>query len=135
MKTIRHIFTLLLVAVFCQGAYAQSFSSKHVKVDYAEARASHNQKKNFTYKNLRLYPIRASKTFLKDGKSIGKYTSLRTALKLKKVTITEQSAPTTVATTTTRTNNNSTTMPITRINQRQVQTRQVLQQRISPNGI
>ena len=91
MKTKNHLFTLSLILMVSLGLQAQQFSSKHVKVDYNEIAAKSQSKKNFTFKNLRLYPIRASKTFLKDTKNMGKYTPLKTALESKKVLITEQS--------------------------------------------
>lgn len=43
----------------------------------------------FTYKNLRLYPIYANQTFLDAHKDIGKYTPLQKALEQKKVAVTE----------------------------------------------
>lgn len=97
MKNNQCYLTLLLIILGLQGTMAQQYTQKHVKV-------AHNSKRNFTYKNLRLYPIRASKTFLKDSKNIGKYTPLKEALKAKKVVITEQSAPGNT-TTNVRTNN------------------------------
>ncbi|EAY31707.1 ARPP-1 family domain-containing protein [Microscilla marina] len=96
MKII-HILSLLLLAGFCGSLQAQQFNRQHVKISYDKGTTAGN-KKNFTYKNLRLYPIRASKTFLKDSKNIGKYTPLKVALKTKKVVITEQSAPSNVTT-------------------------------------
>ncbi|OJJ23228.1 hypothetical protein BKI52_02415 [marine bacterium AO1-C] len=93
MKTNNHILTLSLILMVSLGLKAQQFSRKHVKVAYDEVAASSQSKKNFTFKNLRLYPIKASKTFLRDTKNMGKYTPLKEALKSKKVSITEQSAP------------------------------------------
>jgi len=43
----------------------------------------------FTYKNLRLYPIYANQTFIDAHKDIGKYTPLQKALEQKKVAVTE----------------------------------------------
>lgn len=45
----------------------------------------------FTFKNLRLYPIYANQTFLDAHKDIGKYMPLQKALETKKVTVTEVS--------------------------------------------
>ncbi|WP_299458674.1 DUF6569 family protein [uncultured Microscilla sp.] len=132
---ITRMLSLLLLAGFCCSLQAQQFNHQHVKVSYDEGTALGN-KKNFTYKNLRLYPIRASKTFLKDSKNIGKYTPLKVALKTKKVVITEQSVSNNI-TPTPRTRNNadttkrsSTTNLPTRprvVQQRQQHTRQVQQ--------
>jgi len=43
----------------------------------------------FTYKNLRLFPIYANETFMNAHKDLGKYISLQKALEQKKVAITE----------------------------------------------
>lgn len=104
MKTNQCLCTLLLTILGLQGAMAQQYTQKHIKVAYDQVASSKSGKRNFTYKNLRLYPIKASKTFLKDSKNIGRYTPLKEALKAKKVVITEQSAPGNT-TTNVRTNN------------------------------
>ena len=93
MKTNNHLFTLSLILMVSLGLQAQQYSRKHVKVAYDEVGTASQSKKNFTFKNLRLYPIRASKAFLKDTKNMGKYTPLKEALENKKVLITEQSVP------------------------------------------
>ena len=46
--------------------------------------------KNYTYKNLRLYPILANDVFIEAHKNIGNYTILKDALEQKKIIITEQ---------------------------------------------
>lgn len=129
MKTIR-ILPLLCLWLLCHTVQAQQYSREHVKVSYDETSAV-GSKKNFTYKNLRLYPIRASKTFLKDSKHIGKYTPLKVALKTKKVLITEKSAP---SNTTLNTNNvtRNTVDTVVRVNSqpRQVNRRNVIQRPI-----
>src|ERR1051326_12078 len=43
----------------------------------------------FTYKNLRLFPIYANETFMDANKNIGKYIPLQKALEQKKISITE----------------------------------------------
>ncbi len=95
MKTIR-ILPLFFVWMLCHTVQAQQYSHEHVKISY-DGTTARGSKKNFTYKNLRLYPIRASRTFLKDSKHIGKYTPLKVALKTKKVLITEKSTPSNTA--------------------------------------
>jgi hypothetical protein len=80
----------LLLILFCLsssiGGYAQ-FKKANLEVDYAAS--AQGDKANYTYKNLRLYPIRANENFRKEIGDIGKYTPLREALSLKKVLITE----------------------------------------------
>ena len=46
--------------------------------------------RSYTYKNLRLYPIKAKPVFKEQTKHIEKYTSLRQALESKKIRITEK---------------------------------------------
>ncbi len=46
--------------------------------------------KNFTYENLRLYPIRAKSDFKKQFSDVGKYVSLKEAMEKKKVRIAEK---------------------------------------------
>ena len=43
----------------------------------------------FTYKNLRLYPIYANQAFLDAHKNVGKYTPLQQAIEQKKIVVTE----------------------------------------------
>lgn len=63
------------------------YTFKNLTVDYeSEATA-----KNFTYKNLRLYPIYAKESFNQQFKHVGKYTPLKEALEKKKVVIREKS--------------------------------------------
>lgn len=51
---------------------------------------SESKIKNYTYENLRLYPIFANDVFLDAHKNIGNYTILKEALEQKKIIITEQ---------------------------------------------
>ena len=46
--------------------------------------------RSFTYKNLRIYPIKAKPVFKEQTKHIEKYTSLKEALEKKKISITEK---------------------------------------------
>lgn len=46
--------------------------------------------KSLTYKNLRIYPIKAKTTFKEQTKNFGRYTSLKEALEKKKIRITEK---------------------------------------------
>jgi hypothetical protein len=49
-----------------------------------------NEQKNYTYQNLRLYPIKAKQSFTDTFKTVGKYMNLKEALAKGKVVITEQ---------------------------------------------
>jgi hypothetical protein len=75
---------LFFIAVgFCiaSGASAQ-YNSKNLTIRETTAT-------EFTYKNLRLFPIYANETFMNAHKDLGKYISLQKALEQKKVSITE----------------------------------------------
>jgi hypothetical protein len=82
MKLLLFICGLLLSAtVFSQYTY----SNLDVKFNLNE-----NEQKNYTYQNLRLYPIKAKASFTDTFKTIGKYMNLKEALAKGKVVITEQ---------------------------------------------
>lgn len=131
-----HILSLLCLVGFCHTVQAQKYSKEHLHFSYSDIASKKDSKKNYTYKNLRLYPIRASKTFLQDSKSVGRYTPLKVALKAKKVVITEQ--------TTTNNANNLNTHRVNRmvdtvvrsrpqprqVNRRNVRQRPIVQQQI-----
>lgn len=74
-------FTLAFCVCIVSAALAQ-YNSKNLSI-------RENLVTQFTYKNLRLYPIYANQTFLDVHKNIGKYTTLQKALEQKKVLITE----------------------------------------------
>lgn len=82
MKSLLFIFSLLLSAtVFSQYTY----SNLDVKFNLNEI-----EQKNYTYQNLRLYPIKAKASFTDTFKTVGKYMNLKEALAKGKVVITEQ---------------------------------------------
>jgi hypothetical protein len=54
--------------------------------------------KNYTYQNLRLYPIKARQSFTDTFRQVGKYMTLKEALEKQKVVITEQIGGATVNT-------------------------------------
>ena len=84
------IITILLVLpFFCSAQYTY----KNLQVNFLENNAA---AKNYTYQNLRLYPVYAKDSFRASFKNIGKYMSLQEALQKKKVKITEKSAGGTV---------------------------------------
>jgi hypothetical protein len=82
MKSIIAICSLLLsVSVFSQYTY----NNLDVKFNMNDA-----EQKNYTYQNLRLYPVKAKSSFTDTFKTIGKYMNLKDALAKGKVVITEQ---------------------------------------------
>jgi hypothetical protein len=84
------IMTILLVfPFFCFSQY--TYKQLHVNFLETEAAA-----KNYTYENLRLYPVYAKESFTTEFKGVGKYMPLQEALQKGKVKITEKSASGTV---------------------------------------
>jgi len=80
------VFTILWVLpLFCFSQYTY----KNLQVNFLE-----NQEalKNFTYGNLRLYPVYAKDSFKTIFKNVGKYTSLQEAIGKSKVKIPEKSS-------------------------------------------
>ena len=75
------VFTALPGFLFSQYTYEQ------LKVNFL---ASPGEEKQFTYQNLRLYPILARENFKKTFSDLGRYTPLEIALAQKKVRITEK---------------------------------------------
>jgi hypothetical protein len=86
----RLIFSLFCILLALSG-FAQEYSYKNLAVDY---QVQNSEKMSFTYKNLRLYPIRAKADFYKNRPYIGKYTPLREALADKRIIITETESAT-----------------------------------------
>ena len=83
MKCILLLCMLGLTATgMCQYTYNQ------LNVNFLEKA---NDAKNYTYENLRLYPVHAKDGFQKQFKNVGKYLSLPDAIQKKKVRITEKS--------------------------------------------
>ena len=78
MKT---LFTFAICCCLISGASAQ-YNSKNLTI-------RESMVTQFTYKNLRLFPIYANETFMDAHKDIGKYISLQKALEGKKIAITE----------------------------------------------
>jgi len=77
------LVSLLALPLLCLAQYTY----KNLAVNYDNDATA----KNYTYKNLRLYPIRAKESFNQQYNSVGKYTPLKEALEKKKVIITEKS--------------------------------------------
>ena len=70
--------------------WAQNYTYEHLEVQFDETSTSSKLSPHITYKNLRLYPIRAKQSFLNQVKNLGKYTTLRQALANETVVITER---------------------------------------------
>jgi hypothetical protein len=84
----KHLLGIFFTLFFIGFGFAQSYNYQNLHVRVAE----NDAKAHYTFKNLRLYPIRAKESFLK-GQYVGKYTPLRTALANKQVVISELKQP------------------------------------------
>ena len=82
----KRVFTFLSLAFLLLPGFSQ-YNSENL--DLVEESAGND----FTYGNLRLYPITASGKFLSAHEHIGKYTPLKSALEGKKIAITEHVGP------------------------------------------
>jgi hypothetical protein len=82
MKSLLFICGMLLSATVSSQ---YTYSNLDVKFNLNE-----NEQKNYTYQNLRLYPIKAKASFTDTFKTVGKYMNLKEALAKGKVVITEQ---------------------------------------------
>lgn len=82
MKRLPLLLGLLLPVML----FAQEYSYKTLDFElHDEAKL-----KSFTYKNLRIYPIKAKTTLKEQTKNYSRYTSLKEALDKKKISITEK---------------------------------------------
>jgi hypothetical protein len=78
------LFTILMVLPFlCFSQYTY----KNLQVNFLESNAD---LKNYSYQNLRLYPIYAKQSFKSQFKNVGNYMPLQEALQKKKLKITEK---------------------------------------------
>jgi hypothetical protein len=78
------VFTIMImVPFFCCSQYTY----KNLQVNFLETNA---ELKNYSYQNLRLYPIYAKQSFKSQFKNVGKYMPLQEALQKKKLKITEK---------------------------------------------
>lgn len=78
---------ILISCLFLALAGSAQYTYKNLDVNFGY---TETQLKNYTYENLRLYPIKAKQSFVDTVGRIGKYMSLKEALEKKKVIITEQ---------------------------------------------
>lgn len=82
MKRLFFLFSLLVPVMI----FSQEFSYKTLEFNLQdEAKV-----RSFTYKNLRIYPIKAKTTLKEQTKNYSRYTSLKEALEKKKIKITEK---------------------------------------------
>jgi len=78
------LVSLLTLPFICMAQYTY----KNLNVNYLE---TNDVAKNYTYENLRLYPVYAKESFKTEFKNIGKYMTLQDALSKNKIKITEKS--------------------------------------------
>ena len=81
----QRLFTLLALLVPVM-LFSQEYSYRTLEFNLQDE----IKLNSFTYKNLRLYPIKAKSTFKEQTKDISRYTSLKEALEKKKIRITEK---------------------------------------------
>ena len=80
--------SLLLICSICMAFTCFSqYTYKNLDVKFA---MTETEQKNYTYQNLRLYPILARQSFTDTFKTVGKYMGLKEALTKRKVIIQEQ---------------------------------------------
>jgi len=78
------VFTILMVLpIFCLSQYTY----KNLQVNFLE---NTDAVKNYTYENLRLYPVYAKDSFKTLFKNLGRYTALQEAVQKNKIKITEK---------------------------------------------
>jgi hypothetical protein len=82
MKRLSLLAGLLLPVML----FAQEYSYKTLDFELQDEA----KLKSFTYKNLRVYPIKAKTTLKEQTKNYARYTSLKEALEKKKISITEK---------------------------------------------
>lgn len=80
--------TILAILLALPFIGLSQYTYKNLQVNYLETGAT---AQNYTYQNLRLYPVYAKQTFTNEFKSVGKYMTLQDAIAKNKVKITENS--------------------------------------------
>jgi translation initiation factor 1 (eIF-1/SUI1) len=88
----KQLITAMLLALPFLGL--SQYTYQHLQVTYPEPTAINN----YTFENLRLYPVYAKETFKSTFKNVGKYMTLQEALTKNKVKIKEKSEGGTVNT-------------------------------------
>jgi hypothetical protein len=79
--------TLFTILVMVPLLSFSQYTYKNLQVNFLETDA---QLKNYSFQNLRLYPIYAKQSFKSQFKTVGKYMPLQEALQKKKLKITEK---------------------------------------------
>src|SRR5688500_17059316 len=74
---------MMIVPFFCFSQYTY----KNLQVNFLETNA---ELKNYSFQNLRLYPIYAKQSFKSQFKNVGNYMPLQEAVQKKKIKITEK---------------------------------------------
>lgn len=80
------LFPFMVFLFYGFMGYAQNYTKDYLEVDYQSIQT---EKQNYTFRNLRLYPIKANQRFLKQSENWGNYTPLKEALANKTIVITE----------------------------------------------
>lgn len=81
----------VLLAMPCLALGQYTF--KNLRVDFLE---TNDALRNYTYGNLRLYPVYAHESFKTQFRNVGDYTALQEAVQKKKIVVTEKNAGGTV---------------------------------------
>jgi hypothetical protein len=98
---------ILFCSILMSLSVAAQYSYKNLEVNFEPTDAN---LASFTYKNLRLYPIKARTSFTDTFRHVGKYLTLKEALAAQKLIITEQAGGATVNTLTVENISNDTIM-------------------------
>ncbi len=83
----KQLFTAIFIMAFPFSPFAQ-YVYNNLKIDYLE---SHASVADYSFENLRLYPVRSKQGFINHFAGTGKYMPLKTAIEKNKIRITEKS--------------------------------------------
>lgn len=87
MKNI--LLAVFLLPIVCSAQYTY----RNLEINFLETRDS----SAYTFSNLRIFPVKAKESFIKEFKGIGKYTTLQDAIGKNKIRITESGTGGTVS--------------------------------------
>ena len=85
MKNLKFIFLFVFIPIL-------SYSQYVLQEDYISLHPNTTTGNEYTFKNLRIYPLIGGELFQKAHEGIGSYTNLEEALKKDKILITEKSS-------------------------------------------
>lgn len=88
--TIMSILSIFLLSIYLISCSESNAAENKNSFTYATLSIDFNDE-SFTFKNLRIYPIKAKENFNEQQKNYGNYTSLESALKEEKIEISEKS--------------------------------------------